>query len=290
MRPVDKFGKKIYGITWKKLCENGIRLKDAGYYECKDKLFVREESGFKLYADMRGTDEVPIWHDTRPLFYVFPTDDVEKRNAVMAKEIERLQQIGIEVRLSFYEKMEPGSGSFGVYFWCIKCNKAFGFPSGEPYCQACEEYCAGCERHHKLNCQQCKKRDAAIILSKSEKCALCGVRVVDRSRLSYIREMLGSEVEIREKQEHHIHYIPEKIIVVCRQCYSKAHRSKDPFYQQFRPEMSRTEFLKKKKDPDERAKRVLEKMEKEGIVLDEGQKKLLERMKMRDLGNTRREN
>lgn len=252
MEPVDKFGRGIFGVAWFRLCENGRMLKNAGYSETKKpNLFIRYDSGFRLYADMRGTDVIPIWDDTRPLFYLFPSNNeeadqsIKKRNSIMASEIARLQREGVEVRLSFYEEAEPGSDSFGSYFQCVNCNRAFGFPSAEAYCQEC------IAQHNVI-----EKRNAAVELNRAEKCPLCGLRVLPRGKTYEIKEKLGDGLEIRESAVHHTHYIPERTIVVCRQCHSKIHHSNDPFYQQFKAEMSRREFERKMKQGSEERRDV----------------------------------
>ena len=240
MKPVDKFGKPIFDSVWTQLCEIGAKLKMAHYREHTKKanLFLKLESGFLLYADMRGTELAPIWEDPCPLFYVFPADAQEddddsriKRNKVMATEIYKLQNLGIKVRPSFYESAEPDSDSFDVYFSCVECEKAFGVPSNEPYCSGCVGRQAETE-----------KRKAAIELNRSDKCDLCGARTLPPGKSSDVRMKLGNELDIRISEIHHTHYIPERTINVCRQCHSKIHRSKDPYYQQFKAEMPRRDF------------------------------------------------
>ena len=63
MKPVDKFGRKIYSKTFRILLFYGKLLEEAGYRESKKKpnLFYRKTEDVIFFADMRGTDEVPIW-------------------------------------------------------------------------------------------------------------------------------------------------------------------------------------------------------------------------------------
>ena len=146
MEPKDKFGRHLYGKVWLQLCENGVKLKQAGYWESKKKpnLFMKIEDDFSLYADMRGTEEVPIWEDTSPLFYAYPKDrkeadqhQTEAIRQIIASEISKLHSIGVDVRLSFYAECEPDGQSFGVYFRCVNCDEPFGHVSHEPYCDKC---------------------------------------------------------------------------------------------------------------------------------------------------------
>lgn len=68
----DKFGNVIYSSKFSKLKENEKVLLANGYFESTNKLnlFYKKNPQGWFYADMRGTEEVPIWEDTRPLFYL----------------------------------------------------------------------------------------------------------------------------------------------------------------------------------------------------------------------------
>jgi len=74
MIPEDKFGNPIYPHIFKKLQNNAGILKKLGFHESKSKpnLFYKKNKNQVLisFADMRGTDIIPIWNDTRPLFYI----------------------------------------------------------------------------------------------------------------------------------------------------------------------------------------------------------------------------
>ncbi|MBX8639002.1 MAG: hypothetical protein JRN68_10815 [Nitrososphaerota archaeon] len=246
MEPKDKFGRHLYGKVWLQLCENGVKLKQAGYWESKKKpnLFMKIEGDFSLYADMRGTEEVPIWEDTSPLFYAYPKDrkeadqyQTETIRTIIASEIYKLYSAGLDVRLSFYDQCEPGGQSFDVYYQCVNCDMPFGYVSQEPYCDRCEE-------QHDAEESARDKRNAVITLNHAEKCVVCGVRILSKNKLVSMKQNLEEVTDIEEGQVHHTHYIPEKTISTCRQCHSKIHRSKDPYYQQFKAEITRKEFQK----------------------------------------------
>lgn len=244
MEPKDKFGRQLYGKVWSQLCENGAKLKQAGYWECtkKPNLFMKKEGDFSLYADMRGTEEVPIWDDTRPLFYAYPKDrkeagkhQTEAIRQIIASEIYRLHSIGIDVRLSFCAECEPNGQNFGVYYRCVNCDEPFGHVSQKSYCDKCMA---------QYETERLAKdiRESAVGLNRAGKCSICGQRILNKGEIVGIKQNLGKEVEIREGEVHHMHYIPERTIYVCRQCHSKIHHSTDPFYCQFRAEMPRRDF------------------------------------------------
>ena len=62
MKAIDKFGNVIYPSKFSKLKENGKILLANGYFESKSKpnLFCKRIPQGWFYADMRGTEEVPI--------------------------------------------------------------------------------------------------------------------------------------------------------------------------------------------------------------------------------------
>ncbi|RZN14223.1 MAG: hypothetical protein EF812_05975 [Methanosarcinales archaeon] len=58
----DKFGNIIYPSKFQRLKENGKIILSNGYFESKNKpnLFYKKIPQGQFYADMRGTEEVPI--------------------------------------------------------------------------------------------------------------------------------------------------------------------------------------------------------------------------------------
>src|SRR2546426_6191787 len=106
MNPVDKFGNPIFPGKYRRLQENGNVLLLNGYVESSSKpnLFWKVVPQGRLYADMRGTEEVPIWSDTSPLFYwnFNSTIPMWERRRVLKKELAKLFTDGCPCRLSFY--------------------------------------------------------------------------------------------------------------------------------------------------------------------------------------------
>ena len=71
MKPYDKFGNKLYPKTYIEIANIGRKLQILGYKEHERKpnlFFIKHHTG-TFYADLRGTGMVPIWEDTRALFY-----------------------------------------------------------------------------------------------------------------------------------------------------------------------------------------------------------------------------
>ncbi|MEM5789821.1 MAG: hypothetical protein AAGU11_21095 [Syntrophobacteraceae bacterium] len=71
MKPVDKFGREIFPFVFRKLEAIGAKLESLGYKEAKSKpnLFLRNSRIVTFFADMRGTEIIPIWDEPVPLFY-----------------------------------------------------------------------------------------------------------------------------------------------------------------------------------------------------------------------------
>jgi hypothetical protein len=116
MQPVDKFGREIFPHIFRRLFAIGNKLISLGYVEAKSKpnLFVRDAKVVTFFADMRGTDTIPIWSDPTPLFYWNwnkPVADLAVRQNILYIEGKRLQMERVEIRLSNelhqdYERLE----------------------------------------------------------------------------------------------------------------------------------------------------------------------------------------
>jgi len=189
MKPIDKFGNKIYENTYKKMLHFGSILLRTEYKESKNKpnLFYKTvEKDLVYFADMRGTVIIPIWEDPTPLLYAtFPESMPKwKRRRLLEQEHASL---GIG-RFSFYDENEPegllfGEGGDG---YCIVCHKDF---SGEGL------FCS----------ERCKKANEDL---GKDSCSVC-----------------GKELPFDKLIKHHIDYPENKTINVCRSCHLKIHRS-----------------------------------------------------------------
>lgn len=197
MEPIDKFGNEIYSDVYDKLCEYGARLKQMGYRESRDKpnlFYYQKTGGITFFMDMRGTPQVKIWEDTRPLFYwniELTMADWAKRR-LLKEERERLLEHQVPLRLSFYAGLGAGFAAADD----DTLTDPFGWPDG--YCRVCdtdiranENYCSkDCEREQRPHrfCEACDDR-------------------------------LDWDGVIR----HHVSYYPEETVTVCRSCHNKIH-------------------------------------------------------------------
>jgi len=118
----NKDGRPIFSeTTWRRLLDQGKKLESLGYVELshKQNLFSRRiDHGF-IYADLRGTDILPIWDDPVPLLYFFAAERIsvpkEEERTILKDEFKRLRDADCRPRFSFYATSEPEGLFFGDY-------------------------------------------------------------------------------------------------------------------------------------------------------------------------------
>jgi len=197
MKPIDKFGNEIYPKTYNKMLGYSRVLKAHNYTESlgKPNLFYKHDGQahfysnqytmVTLFADMRGTELVPIWEDPSPLLYAQFSSNPPKwlMKRLLEQEYEELRVC----RLSFFAEYEPEGLMFseGGDGYCIVCGKDF---------QADGLYCSP-------QCQQADENLGKI------KCRVC-----------------GKVLEYNQTIEHHLEYAENKTILICRSCHLKIHR------------------------------------------------------------------
>jgi hypothetical protein len=211
MMPIDKFGNIIFPSKFRKLKEYEKVLLAMGYHESKNKpnLFSKKSSQGCFFADMRGTEEVPIWVDTRPLFYwnFEPERPRWERRRLIKKELKNLFNSCCLCRLSFYAphssvEFEETSTFIdeerGVFIWddgyCRLCGKDF---------QDEGSFCS----------KLCKEKYKDTL---KKPCKVC------KKKIPFFKEI-----------KHHISYFPEKTIFVHASCHNKIHKTN--LYQHFKP-------------------------------------------------------
>jgi hypothetical protein len=210
MKPIDKFGRPIYGKTWHLIKYFGEKLKRAGWVEVGDKpnLFLRrfdEVDDVVVFADMRGTEEVPIWEAPYPLLYTSKGEDWKRRKAIKLAGKE-LDSLGIPWRLSWFDENEPDGLFFGSWEelpdgFCKMCGVELHDAS-----LFCSEHCRKCfEQLEEL-------RREMLEATTDEKCIVC-----------------GKPLDLTHQVKHHISYSPEKVVTVCRSCHVKIHLNHEKY-------------------------------------------------------------
>ena len=203
----DKSGKNIYPSVFNKIQKNGTILIKCGYTEsvAKPNLFYKKISDGIFFADMRGTEEVPIWESTAPAFWGNLDKNIEKWNKrrILLVEIKHLAKEGCKCRVHFYfGDSDPFEKWHGQFIFADENTGHYEWPAG---------YCAICNKDFQnegLTCSNdCKEK---FLDSISEKCIACKKRI-----------NCGEEVY------HHTSYFPERKVPVHKNCHQKIHRTEE---------------------------------------------------------------
>ena len=291
MEPYDKNGNQLYPRTFNILLEQARLLRKAGYAETrwKPNRFYRKNVKAKItfFADMRGTDKwrsdyIPVWVNPIPYFYpLFKAEHSEReRYLIIQNEMKRLAQIGCECRLaSNYKYTEE--------YVCEQCEKKFfsdetSFYNGELLCLICKKAQKDLDKKKQeaLERETQEKQEALERETQEEKIRL-GNRWVT---------CMGCKKLMRYRQgiSHHVTYIPEKRVSVCRSCHGKLQwLDKYPHLKHLKPERSRKEWIRErqeirqKKREEKRQEKEEKKLEKEKReqVIRESQRVIQEKAK-----------
>lgn len=230
MIPKDKYGNIIYENTYNIIFEYGNVLINNGYIESKKSpnLFFKIIKGMVIFADLRGTYNIKIWDDPRPLIYSKYKDNktTEKWRIrrIIKEECESLNKEGCPTRFSFYSECEiEGLMSKDEDGYCIICGK--DFQDDGKYCSEECEIIA-------------KKRELAKYITSSPFCEICKKRIVKPEYYEKIKDILSEDLG-KIETEHHISYKDNETITVCSSCHGKIHHSKDLKYNKYRPDSKR---------------------------------------------------
>lgn len=213
MKRGDKFGRPIYSNeVWRRMLHQGRILTKLGYSESnrKPNLFYRTVDNETIFfADMRGTEIVPIWGDASPLFYTRFGSKVPqwKRNRMRKEEWDKLIKAKVYPRRAFEDHE-----SWGENGYCQVCGK--DFQANGYYCsQACAE--------------RKKRKTIAHELAELPRCEICGALIEDGGASLFFTLEGFPEVakSIKKGYEHHVTYGDDNTIRVCSGCHAKIHRS-----------------------------------------------------------------
>lgn len=207
MKPVNVDGRPIFQHIYRKIVAIGERLVEMDWKESYNKpnLFYKKFGEVMVFADMRGTEIIPIWEAPHPLIYAGRGEADWKRRYAINQTTDELYSREIEYRFSFPDLHEPDGLFFGP---------EEELPDGS--CKMCNKEIKDPEREGGLFCtDHCEKAFAQLMELRREesehdvKCALCGKPLGKWDNDTIL---------------HHITYEPEeKTIHVCRSCHMKIH-------------------------------------------------------------------
>jgi hypothetical protein len=174
----DKFGRKIFSESiWLQMQTTGNILLTLGYKESlrKPNLFYLENEFGLFFANMQGTEFVPIWDDPAPLIHWQFKQGIPnwKCRRLVKEEIQRLRKNNVDCRISYMIEKDPifenAGGLIGEIelIWddgfCHFCGKDFAdegaycseecqekaFDQLRPTCPVCnKKICSNGVEHH----------------------------------------------------------------------------------------------------------------------------------------------
>lgn len=239
-------GRSIYyDSIWKTIKKIGEKLIKLGFKESNQKpnLFfnvLKKNENYEqnqvYYADLRGTQIVPIWEDPRPLVYGSKVEisDFMKQTIILKRN-------GCKPRGSFYDMFEPEG-------WGFLLND--GIPNG--YCTQCGKDIVDTTNWALLGENAFEFFEKGIVVAfEIYFCETC--REMEYAKKEYRAKYFEiiNQCEIcngkKDLVNHHITYVPEKIIGVCRSCHGKIHGKKfpNPLWKQQKKNVKK--IIKKKK-------------------------------------------
>lgn len=264
-------GRPIFSKPWNAMSHHANILSQYGYVESikKPNLFYREDKETKavFFADMRGSNNHPIWDNPTPIVYAkFPNNmPLWKRNRLSKQELNKLPDCVIY--------RDDVIGIFDIW----------GDIKEDQYILE-DGYCRICGRDYQDNgffcSNECKKEARRIVLTQildqSDKCYICKKIFIDLPFGGYylsepnrgnmdiydLKNYLNIDIDDIENElkkefgdikieanpiKHHISYRENETILVCRSCHAKIHRSNLEEFKKFKPIDKPSDKIKKSK-------------------------------------------
>jgi hypothetical protein len=108
VKALNPWGVAIAGEEWNRLYHYGTQLLGYGYRvsSTKPNLFVRSYPSIVFFADLRGTRNVPLSRDSRPLFYWQLGANVDPARGARMVAIEATRLDPIPIRLPSIPDLE----------------------------------------------------------------------------------------------------------------------------------------------------------------------------------------
>ena len=265
---IDRFGRRVGPMTARIINNIAKGLKSVGFKEStkNPNLFYLRIHKNKLvgpvivFADLRGTEIVPIEEDTRPLIWT-KFDRNYRIESLQKDDFDTfiLHNEG-EVVWSKWNGYGPSPRDTDEYLSGLMMHilDLKGIPSRRTFdifsvmSQDYEEYLgtlaakeADAMREYNAYIGEFMKL-AEEYSPKNlwKKCRICGIDGF--SKYSSVESIMEWKNNLAKLEMHHVSYEPEVVIPVCKKCHTKIHHSED--YGHLKPEITRKEWLQSKKN------------------------------------------
>ena len=266
MNPRDKFGKEIYRSVFQRLLAVGQNLERIGFKESstESNLFYRKDGDGIVFADMRGTKELPIWENPMPLIY-FGKEEIWRRTRHRNSMIKELSMEQIPYRFSFYsgssasELVESGD----VYRLDAIHRETFADNLFKVFFEVYDDppdgYCKTCKNDIQKDLYFCSKeceneggnKVFLRLVEMAPECSICRIRELPHHCPEFEEYLRKNGIEyVKRLLTHHISYpvgtSVERTMRICPRCHSRIHNSDAPKLRDLRPPVGDSrEFYKR---------------------------------------------
>ena len=260
----DRFGRHVSSSVKRRVRQIGQELSKIGFFESKKKpdlfylkICANSEIGdVTVFADLRGTEVIPIFEETCPL--IWANFDRSFRLESLKKSFDStILHYDDEMVWSKWDGFGISPGDTEDYFCHLvmhllelrgvdsrRTHDVFSVMAQEH--NEFEETTAAKLRESILEYNKYLELYQAEVRQHSrsilwKQCRLCGANGISESSTHQsIQEWKENGVKL---EMHHVSYIPEVVIPVCKKCHVKIHHSDE--YSHLKPEMARKEWMQR---------------------------------------------
>jgi hypothetical protein len=264
---IDRFGRPVAAFVMRKVQRIGTQLKEFGFRESKNKpdlyymtLHSHEFVGkIMVFADLRGSEVVPIYEETCPLIWAqfdrnyrlesIKKDDFELFTLLFEEELiwskwdgfgtspQDTEEYFCYLVMHMLElKGIPSRRTYDFFSVSSQVHHEYSETDAAKQAKAMSEYSSYLEQF--MN--EVKKQNRSNLWQECRICRLTGI-----SKSSHPESVLHWFEEGVKLEMHHVSYIPEVVIPLCKKCHDLVHHSEE--YAHLKPEMKRIEWLTQKK-------------------------------------------
>jgi len=265
---VDRFGRFVSPTVARRINWISKELENIGFRESKKKpnlYYLRIHRDDKvgdvtIFADMRGSEIVPIFEETCPL--IWSSFDREYRlESLKRDEFDSFVLHDEEMIWSEWNGYGTSPQDTDEYFSHLMMHilNLKGIPSRMTYdvfsvsSKNWEEYFGTLADKEATAMREYNDYFGKFMKEVAEyspknlwtRCRICEIDGISKySSPESVLEWYENEAKL---EMHHVSYEPEIVIPVCKKCHVKIHHSDD--YEHLKPEKSRKEWLNSKSEP-----------------------------------------